>query len=127
MKSSKTVMLVDDDRTSNFLNKKILHNIYSNVEILDFVGSEEALDYLFSINNTDKHIDLILLDINMPEIDGWEFIEEIRLRKLINFSSIIMLSSSIDESDMVKSKLYQEIKGFISKPLKMEVMDELFN
>ncbi len=127
MKKSKIVMLVDDDKTSNFLNKKILNNIYSNVEIIDFVGSEEALQYLSTINNTSTQIDLILLDINMPEIDGWEFIEEIRLRKLINFTSIIMLSSSIDESDMVKSKLYQEIKGFISKPLKMEIMDDLFN
>ncbi len=113
-------MLVDDDRTSNFLNKKILKNLYPQYEIIDFLGAEEALLYLDTTKGQ-KIIDVILLDINMPELDGWDFLSEIKAKGYTNFKTIIMLSSSIDESDMEKAKTYSEVSGFITKPLNTEM------
>lgn len=116
-------MLVDDDRTSNFLNKKILNNVFPETEILDFISSEQALAYLKSGNT----VDIVLLDINMPEIDGWQFIETTRAENINNYKSIVLLTSSIDESDMEKARTYKEIKGFISKPLKIDVFKKYLN
>jgi len=120
MENKKLIMLVDDDRTSNFLNKKILKNLYPQYEIIDFLGAEEALLYLDTTKGQ-KIIDVILLDINMPELDGWDFLSEIKAKGYTNFKTIIMLSSSIDESDMEKAKTYSEVSGFITKPLNTEM------
>ena len=121
MKVHKTIMLVDDDRTSNFLNKKILNNLYSDIHIKDFLNSQEALDFLLE---SKMEPDLILLDINMPEIDGWEFIEELRKSNFHFNFPVIMLSSSIDEGDMDRAKSFKEIKGFITKPLRVDMFDK---
>lgn len=119
-----SIFLVDDDRTSNFLNKKILKNIYKNVDIIDFISSEEALGHLTSKQYMPgKEPDVVLLDINMPDIDGWEFIERLKTVNKAHYFKIIMLSSSIDENDMDKAKRYKEVKGFITKPLRVDVLE----
>jgi len=116
MNDKKLIMLVDDDKTCNFLNSRLIKNWYPTFEIADFIGAEEALQYMESAASTRK-IDVILLDINMPEIDGWDFLEEFKLKKYTHFDKIVMLSSSIDESDMERAKTYAEVNGFITKPL----------
>lgn len=60
----------------------------------------------------------------MPEIDGWEFIEELRKSNFHFNFPVIMLSSSIDEGDMDRAKSFKEIKGFITKPLRVDMFDK---
>lgn len=114
-------MLVDDDKTSNFLNKKILSKFFTDTHIYDFLVAEEAI---FFLENSNTIMDLILLDINMPDINGWELIDILKENSKINIPPIVMLSSSVDEQDMQKSKSYDEVKGFITKPLKLENLEK---
>jgi CheY-like chemotaxis protein len=104
------VILVDDDPINNLVTKRLLQKINPNLEIVDFTNAIDALEHLKS-----SRIDLILLDINMPEMNGWEFLNE--LENSGNKTPVLMLSSSIDPSDHCKSILYKSVRGFLRKPL----------
>ena len=71
--------------------------------------------------------DVILLDINMPVLNGWEFLEELipQLDKFPNDLPVFMLSSTIDQADFDKAKTYSIVKGFYSKPLTKENLSEI--
>ncbi|MFN0048159.1 MAG: two-component system response regulator [Cytophagales bacterium] len=127
MRAGKCILLVDDDKTSNFINAKLLRNVYPHLEIIDFISVEEGLVYLKNAQIEHKIIDLILLDINLPELDGWDFLKELRSQKIANFKSLVMLSSSIDESDLEKTKSFPEISGFMSKPLNVGELNYYLN
>jgi len=118
----KSVLLIDDDSITNLLNEKIiLKNEIAN-SVTKFTNAEIALHSLREIvqaADINNFPDAIFLDINMPEMDGWEFLEQLLLLPdfhLLN-CKVIMLSSSIDIADIQKSVSYSLITNFISKPL----------
>ncbi|MFY8109968.1 MAG: response regulator [Bacteroidia bacterium] len=104
------VILVDDDPINNLVTKRLLQKINPTLEIMDFTNAHEALEHLKS-----SRIDLILLDINMPGMNGWEFLNE--LENSGNKTPVLMLSSSIDPNDHCKSINYKSVRGFLRKPL----------
>ncbi len=120
------VLLVDDDETSNFLNENIIADLKLAEHVHAALNGKEAL--LFIRQNCEKFLNeelicpsLVLLDINMPVMDGFEFLEkynqlEERYRKKIQ---IIMLTSSQSEKDINKSRSFN-VKGYIDKPLTEE-------
>ncbi|KOY86829.1 hypothetical protein AD998_12360 [bacterium 336/3] len=107
---------IDDDAINNLVCQKVIQRMNPNAEVLCFTSPAKALDYL--VNTNYRTPDLIILDINMPEIDGWEFLN--RYQKLEKPASVVMLSSSKDESDIKKSRTYSIVKGYIEKPLNIE-------
>lgn len=117
-----SIVLLDDDRTSNFINKRILSKALPTAEINDFLTGEETVHFLLNAKETSHNIDLIILDINMPEMDGWEFIVELRAKSLLQFGKLVILSSSINEEDIEAIKKYPEISGFLLKPLDATVV-----
>lgn len=116
------IMFVDDDPINNLINKKLLIKHYPQVEISEFLSAEEALQALHSDRLNLPH--LILLDINMPEIDGWAFLNQ--YRRLGLSIPVFMLTSSIDQEDIKKAKEYPEINQFIVKPLDKEKAKIIF-
>ena len=70
---------------------------------------------------------MILIDINMPVMNGWEFIEAYEALAIEHKVDMYILSSSVYENDIEKTKSYKAVKGFISKPLSMERLTELVN
>lgn len=120
MKNS--ICIIDDDDIYVFALKKILqlNNLCEN--ILIFKNGEEAIHYF---NNFDKNTgelpDLILLDINMPIMDGWEFMDEyIKLKPQIDkYIPIYIVSSSINHSDVTKARSYNDVSDYLIKPLKV--------
>ena len=130
MRPMNRILLIDDDPMSNMINEKIIQQSKLTLKVDSYSDANAALKYLRKLAkiNPAKFPTIIFLDINMPEVDGWEFLEElVKLPESI-FSElkIFMLTSSIDHEDIEKSKLYKIVQGFISKPLTVDKIDALF-
>ncbi len=116
----KTIWVVDDDTIYQIIVNKIIQKSEMFSAISSFKNGKEALDAVTnSINDNEILPDIILLDINMPIMDGWEFMEEMTLLKPSITKQIIVyvVSSSIAIEDKNKSKTYPDILGYLSKPV----------
>lgn len=121
------IILIDDDEISLFLSKRVLNKLGFNEDIHQFVSATEALVFLNSISDRAQLPDLIFLDLNMPNIDGFEFMNILRKEgdKYRNVK-ISILTSSIDDIDIEKSKNYDNVIDFITKPLRISNFDKIF-
>jgi CheY-like chemotaxis protein len=117
------VMLVDDDDTNNFICKRMLAIFDPNIQVIEFIDPEAAL--AFFNQEYKKDIKLLLLDINMPKINAWQFLEHLEDRS--QEYDIIILTSSIDPKDRMRAKQMTKIKGFWTKPLSLEMIDNYFS
>ncbi len=128
MSKLKKILLIDDDTINNFIVLNKLNNIALSLDAVSVLNGREGLDYLNKciLENLDFP-ELILLDINMPVLDGWGFLDEFeKLEK--NYqqkTAIYMVSSSVYIEDIEKAKEYSQIKQFISKPLSKDKLTEI--
>lgn len=114
------ILLVDDDDVTNFLSREMLRIYMSSPQIDTALNGQEAIDYLRSrIDDPRQLPDIILLDINMPVMDGWEFLAEFEKLKGPGFEKIhiIMFTSSVYYEDIDKAKTYPIVTDIFSKPL----------
>ena len=114
--SLKNIWFIDDDDINNMLSERLIDKHFPAADCKTFLDAEEALEEIQK-NETLKP-DAIFLDINMPRMNGWEFLEE--LEKLQLPVNVYMLTSSIDPRDQEKAHSYNLVKDFISKPLREE-------
>lgn len=129
------VLLIDDDEPTNFLNRMVVEetNCAHHVQVIQ--SGREALDYLSSkgkyANTANKYPtpDLIFLDINMPAMDGWEFLEQYELLPNEQKGRIIMvmLTTSFNPEDELKAKANGYISGFKNKPLTETALNEILH
>lgn len=118
--NSITIWVVDDDPIYQIIVNKIIKKSELFLNVSSFKNGKDAIDALKNaLENSEGFPNVILLDINMPIMDGWEFMDEIVLLKpQINQSlQIYIVSSSIALEDKIKAKNYSEIVAFLSKPL----------
>ncbi|MEQ9262391.1 MAG: response regulator [Owenweeksia sp.] len=109
----KKIMLVDDKEMSNFIMRKFLEMNAPDCEIYDFTDPEGAYHKIDSINP-----DLIFLDLNMPIMDGWDFLQQMADEKKAN--KVAIVTSSTSENDKNESLNYNNIVQFIIKPFAAE-------
>jgi CheY-like chemotaxis protein len=120
---------VDNDEVYLFLIRKMIEKKYMTDKLLEFYNGLEAIEFIKE-NIEDTHLlpDIIFLDINMPVMDGWEFIESFKRVKheIHKPITIYMVSSSVDETDMDRAKNIEEISDFVCKPMTMEKVNSIF-
>lgn len=122
------ILLIDDDPITNMINTKIIKMNFS-YEVHACANAQRALDQIkqWAEMSPEKLPDVIFLDVNMPIMDGWEFLEEFQKlpNNVLERTSIFMLTSSIDAEDIEKSKAYHVVDDFVSKPLTPEKLRNL--
>lgn len=113
--------LVDDDAISALLTKHLLKINHFSEDVITFHQPEEALNYIIQ-NISGELPDLILLDLNMPFMTGWEFLDALTpyQETILASSKIFILTSSLEYADELKSKEYPLVTGFIQKPIRPE-------
>ncbi len=129
MKNFNNVFVVDDDLVYHFIIKKLFSKCNVNANTSYFFNGLEAIDDLKNKVKTDNVPDLILLDINMPVYDGWQFLEEFKKLKenLTKEITVYLVSSSNDITDLNKYKEYQdEVKKYYYKPMTQEDFETIF-
>jgi CheY-like chemotaxis protein len=117
---SKVIVFVDDDKVQHMINKRILLKINPKLNLVFFENPHDALNWL-----KENTADILLLDINMPEMEGWEFLN--LMDQLGIKIEVKMLTSSLDPEDIEKSKGFELVSGFLVKPLRKEVIDEFIS
>lgn len=125
---NKFLCIVDDDDVFQFLTIKAIKKIDDDLKVVAFSDGEKACTYLKeNTDNPQRLPDVILLDINMPYMDGWSFIEEyIRLKpKLEKTIYIYMISSSVDPVDIERAERISEISDYIIKPVTTDALAQI--
>lgn len=109
------ILLVDDDYITSSLNKLLIEDLLPNAEIIKIGNGLKALDLIDTCLHLNKKLpNLIIIDIKMPVMDGFEFLEELEKRK-VNLPCVILTSSS-SANDLEKSKSF-DILAYLEKPL----------
>lgn len=124
----KIILLVDDDPIVRLVIQKMIHNIDSSVNCHQCDNGEVGLHVLETLRNATDAI-VVLLDINMPELNGWEFLDSLQKINLNSFTifQLYIVTSSTDESDKLKAQSYPVIKKFYHKPLSKQDIEEILN
>lgn len=135
MKKLKGVLLIDDDETTNFLNRRLLERLGVTDNIRTFVNGKQAFDYLYNISNNNYDTNnkdyfqpqLILLDINMPVMDGFEMLDLYERLNTDFRKDIVMavLTSSTHPQDTETSRKYAA--EYITKPLSIDKLKKLLD
>ncbi|MCH7396366.1 response regulator [Belliella sp. DSM 107340] len=115
MHSFYSIILIDDDPINNLINKRLISKMDLADQVEEFLEAEKALERIEKLNIEENT--LILLDINMPVMNGWDFLNEYLKVFQSRKDRIVMLSSSINFQDRQKAKQYSCVEGFIEKPL----------
>ncbi len=116
------VWIVDDDQVITYITQRLMKNADPTVKVTEFLSAKMALEKL---RFDSAQPDILLLDINMPGITGWEFLDE--LRSMHRFVNVYMYSSSIDPEDVKKARSYPMVRDFLSKPIDMETVRNLLS
>lgn len=114
------IVLIDDDPISIFVTEKLIQrNIKQPCKVFSF---DNAMDALRDIYHISPHY--LFLDLNMPEMTGWDFLEIFNPVK--SDPEIYILSSSVDERDLLKANQYNQVKKYLSKPLIKQYINLIF-
>lgn len=121
----RTIFLIDDDPLTNYIHRRVIASKYA-FNIVEFTDPVKALETLqqYTPAEADQLPEIIFVDINMPHMDGWEFLEA--FQKLPDFvlakCDVIMLSSTINQREIERARTYGVVKEFVSKPLSLDTL-----
>jgi CheY-like chemotaxis protein len=127
MTKIKSIMLIDDNPNDNFFHQRVISKFDKEIEVQVNEDAVTALEKLKNSDADESKPDIIFLDINMPIMNGWEFLEE--YRKLLPTQQteliIIMLTTSDNPADIALVKQYDFVSDFRTKPLTIEMIKEI--
>lgn len=120
------IAVIDNDKIYQIITSKLFNRIDDNIKLLEFLDGVYAFE-AFSNISIESWPDLLLLDIEMPIMDGWEFLESFLVlsQKMKKSVPIYMVSSSIAPDDRIKANSFSEVSGYLEKPLTIEVLQKI--
>lgn len=122
--------VVDDDSVYRFTIKMTIDLLKLPYRVLSFADGDEVLNFIKDNLDSEEGLpDILFLDVNMPIMDGWDFLDEFeklypRLNKAIK---VYMVSSSIDERDAYRSKQFSVVTDYLVKPVTEEFLEEILS
>ena len=124
-----TIGVIDDDFMYRFVTKTLISKTSPTTRIIELKDGQEAIEFINQNKDELSQLpDVILLDINMPRLNGWQFLDQLRISNIPKYRPVIyMASSSIDAQDIATAHAYKEITRFISKPIPKEVLSEIIS
>lgn len=128
MKKINTFCIIDDDDIYQFTTSVLLKKTDLVNKIILFSNGLKAINFLKEeLGNKENIPDILFLDVNMPVMDGWEFLEEYLLIKPMMPKTVIiyMVSSSVDEKDVLKAKSISTLSGYLVKPISSQNIMEV--
>ncbi|MBA4849441.1 response regulator [Emticicia sp. BO119] len=123
----KKLLCVDDDKITLTLIKLVVEKASFAEEVITKMNGKEALDYYDSIDGSpvkERYPELIFLDLNMPVMGGWDFLDEFAkgFYKKFSQTKIVILSSSTDPEERARAKMYPMIIDYLTKPLTINAL-----
>jgi CheY-like chemotaxis protein len=125
-RSLSCIMLIDNNPDDNYYHRRVIQKQEPSVKVLEMDSATDALIYLQSAETNRVQPDLIFLDINMPGVNGWDFIEKYAAQKqLLHGPLIIMLTTSENPDDRKRALLSGDITDCLTKPLTIEMLKSI--
>lgn len=125
-----SILLVDDDEIYLYLTERLIDGISENLAVKSFTDGEKALEYIGGcIKEKVEMPGVILLDVNMPFMDGWGFLKEFKALKgkITDKVHIYLVTSSERERDKERAKEFEELTGYVVKPVSEDKLVEILN
>lgn len=123
------ILLIDDNADDNFFHERIIKKADCTEKIISFLSAKEAIKFIIEKRfNPELKAELIFLDINMPGMNGWDFLEEYNNLddELKSKVVVVMLTTSTNPDDLNKAKEIPSLNNFCTKPLTLKLINELF-
>lgn len=118
------VIVIDDDAVVLFLHKVLIKRSKLSTNVRDFLYAEDALKFIRQRKSENPL--LIFLDINMPICNGWEFLDEMGQSSISSRTFVVMVTSSINESDREKAGKYPQVIDYCEKPLSKQACENIY-
>lgn len=116
------IIIIDDNEINNFICEKMIKSISSDLNVKCYTNSALALKEISTKNLQDNTT--ILLDLDIPDMNGWEFLKLFETNKANNKCNIYILSSSQNPNDEEMARKTSSVNGYLSKPLTIEKINQ---